>query len=174
VNVTRETTNRNQDPLNSATETRLGGAQTSASKTAEALDAHAADLLIGTGAETADALHAHPADLVGIGAQIAEALHADAAEKPIGRHMRAMAHPATPGLHKDILKSAEEPMSGPCPLQDEIAATRQMTIGSLGTQFQSGTGLQIQRRIPATIAGQRTTIGVHVHVRVAIVEAIGT
>jgi hypothetical protein len=99
VNVTRETTNRNQDPLNSATETLLGGAQTPASKTAEAL-------------------------------------HADAAETPIGRHMRtimtAIAHPATPSLRKDVFKSAEEPTSGPCPLQYEVAA-RQMAIGSLGT-----------------------------------------
>jgi hypothetical protein len=64
-------------------------------------------------------------------------------------------------------------MSDPCPLQDEVAA-RQMTIRSLGTQFQSGTGLQIQRRIPATIAGRGITIGVHAHIRVAIVEAIDT
>jgi hypothetical protein len=80
---------------------------------------------------------------------------------------------SNPSLRKDIFKSAEEPTSGPCPLQYEVAA-RQMAIGSLGTQFQSGTGLQIQGRIPATITGYRTTIGVHVHIRVAIVEAIDT
>jgi len=87
--------------------------------------------------------------------------------------MIVMAHPATPSIRKDPFRSAEEPMSDPCLLQDEIAA-RRMTIGSLGTQFQSGTGLQIQRRIPATIAGRGITIGVRVYVRVAIVEAINT
>ncbi|KAH8776805.1 hypothetical protein F5882DRAFT_464200 [Hyaloscypha sp. PMI_1271] len=101
----------------------------------------------------------------------------DMTETPIGRHMRtimtAMAHPVTPSIRKDLFKSAEEPMSDPCPLQDEVTA-RHMTIGSLGTQFQSGTGLQIQRRIPATIAGHRITIGVRVYIHVAIVEAIDT
>jgi hypothetical protein len=63
VNVNRETTNRNQDPLNSATETRLGsGAQTPARKTADA-----ADLLVGTGAETADSETVDVADLLVLG-----------------------------------------------------------------------------------------------------------